>query len=187
MPSIYQLLPRGRHGALRDAETGETIPDTYDPELWRDRGWGLAAADQDPALQKLLPDVQDAESRRRIALDHQAKCLTRARAFAQALDRPVTPPDGTTLHLFAGDAIDTLAVIEARRDGKVGDKEHRPGDGTVLRSSALMDERVGQTWGPMLVSPIRWTSAHFVFTDHLGMTKDAAFSDNVLHLLLEVP
>ena len=39
----------------------------------------------------------------------------------------------------------------------------------------------------MLVTPITFTSVYFVFTDHLGMTRDAAFSDNVLHLLLEAP
>ncbi len=188
MPSIYQLLPRGRHGSLRDAQTGETITDLYDPKLWERMAWGLASPKQDKTLRKLLPDVKDADARRRIALDHQAKCLNQARQFAAALDTPAAPPEGTTIHLFAGDAEPTLAVLSGREgSGAVKEIEHHPGDGTVLRSSALMDERVGGEWHPMLVSPIDYTSVQFMFSDHLGMTKDPGFSDNVLHLLLEAP
>jgi hypothetical protein len=64
---------------------------------------------------------------------------------------------------------------------------YEPGDGTVTRSSALMDERVGGTWTPNLQSPIKWSNVMFLFSDHLGLTKDPAFSDNVLYILLEQP
>ncbi|MEM6457705.1 MAG: hypothetical protein AAF772_21630, partial [Acidobacteriota bacterium] len=37
LPSIYQLLPRARHGALIDADTGAML-DPLDPALWRQRG-----------------------------------------------------------------------------------------------------------------------------------------------------
>ena len=187
MPSIYQLLPRGRHGALRDAETGEVIEDIHDPALWERMGWGLASPKQDKVLKKLLPDVADAQDRRRIALDHQAKCLAQARRFAAAMDTPAAPPPGTSIHLFVGDAVQTAAVIEAAAHGKIHVVEKGPGDGTVLRSSVLMDERINGEWHPMLISPIRTAGVHFVFTDHLGMTKDPGFSDNVLYLLLEAP
>jgi hypothetical protein len=62
-----------------------------------------------------------------------------------------------------------------------------PGDGTVLRTSALLDERVGGEWSPVLRSPIAWRHVMFLFSDHLGLTKDPAFTDNVLYLLLEDP
>ena len=39
----------------------------------------------------------------------------------------------------------------------------------------------------MLRSPIRFSGVMFLFSDHLGMTKDPAFSDNVLYILLEQP
>lgn len=187
MPSIYQLLPRGRHGALREAETGEVIDDLYDPALWERMGWGLAAPDQDKVLRVLLPEFDRPEERRRIALDHQAKCLAKARQFAAAMDKPAAPPKGTSIHLFIGDAVQTPAVLEASSDGRIRVLDKKPGDGTVLRSSVLMDERVGGEWHPMLVSPIKTAGVHFVFTDHLGMTKDPGFSDNVLYLLLEAP
>ena len=72
-----------------------------------------------------------------------------------------------------------------RSTGKLEVIGHAAGDGTVLRSSALMDERVGRTWTPSLQSPIDWTHVTFMFSDHLGMTKDPNFSDNILYLLLE--
>jgi len=65
--------------------------------------------------------------------------------------------------------------------------DYQPGDGTVTRSSALMDERVGGIWTPYLKSPIKWSSVMFLFSDHLGLTKDPTFSDNVLYILLEQP
>jgi hypothetical protein len=66
-------------------------------------------------------------------------------------------------------------------------KEIGPGDGTVLRSSALMDERVVSDLKTRLVSPIQWAQVLFVFSDHLGITKDPAFTDNLLYFLLESP
>jgi hypothetical protein len=65
----------------------------------------------------------------------------------------------------------------------------QPGDGRVSRPSALMDERysVGVKWTPRLVSPIAWSNVNFLFADHLGLTRDPGFTDNILFLLLESP
>ncbi len=44
MPAAYQLLPRGRHGAVEDAaQPDHRYEDIYDPELWEEFGWGLAS------------------------------------------------------------------------------------------------------------------------------------------------
>jgi len=189
MPAVYQLLPRGRHGALVDVGNPERqVEDILSPGLWEDMGWGLAASAQDGVLKELLPDVLNPSDRRRIALDHQSKCLTRARRFQAALDLPSSPPDGLTFHLIAGDALPTPAVASVdmtRREMKVTGEG--PGDGTVLRSSALMDERLGAAWSPALVSPITWDQVLFLFSGHLEMTRDPAFTDNLLFLLLEKP
>ncbi len=72
------------------------------------------------------------------------KCLERARRFAAALDAPATPPPGPILYLMAGDAVPTKAVAAAeRKTGRLEVIERAPGAGTVLRSSALLDERQG--------------------------------------------
>ncbi len=50
-----------------------------------------------------------------------------------------------------------------------------------------MDERVGRSWSPKLRTPIDWSQVSFLFSDHLGMTHDPGFTDNLLYLLLEQP
>ena len=186
MPSVYQLLPRPRHGALLDSADATRKLNLYDPALWTRMGWGLADPNADPTLRVLLPDVADPQERRRIALDHQQKCLQRAERFARALDAPAVPPQGVSISLFAGDAIQMEAVAAAdTATGKLRVIRFSPGDGTVLRSSAVMDERLDGDWTRVLRTPIHFSRVTFLFTDHLGMTRDPAFTDNVLFLLLE--
>jgi hypothetical protein len=57
----------------------------------------------------------------------------------------------------------------------------------VLRTSAVLDERVGQTWTRGLASPITWSSITFLFSDHLALTQDLGFTDNLLFRLLDSP
>ena len=186
-PSIYQLFPRTRHGAVRrECDLLQNL-DVYDARLWEENGWGLASPEQDWILEYLLPGVKDPGERREIALDHLRKCLARAKQLGAALDRKVDPPPGLSYYLMVGDAIPTNAVISVDDDGRVEVCQKGPGDGTVLRSSALMDERVGGKWQSMLISPLRWRQTHFLFSDHLGMTRDPGFTDNVLYILLEDP
>jgi pimeloyl-ACP methyl ester carboxylesterase len=188
MPAIYELLPRPRHGALVDASDGQRSLDFYNPELWRDMKLGLADPKEDKVLQQLLPEITDRESRLRIVLDHQRKCLLRAQQLHQALDIPASPPPHVTLHLFAGDAIETPAVESVDfQNGEVKTARNAPGDDTTTRASALMDERTDLSRGHRLMSPIHWTSTMFLHTSHRGLTNDPIFTDNVLSLLLESP
>ena len=148
--------------------------------------YGLADPEQDKFLKLLLPDISDAADRRRVALDHLRKCLERAEHLAAALDVPAKRPEGLILQLIAGDAVPTARIATADSStGKLEVIRRGPGDGSVLRSSALADQRVGREWTPTLVTPIDWSSVTFLFTDHLGLTKDPAFTDNVLFQLLE--
>jgi hypothetical protein len=184
MPALYELLPRTRHGAV---VAGGSPVDLYDPAEWARRGWGLASPENDEVLAHLLPDVAGEAERRRVARDHLAKSLARARQLHAALDRPVSPPEGLSLHLYAGDAEETLAGLEVDGAGRLSARRFAPGDGTVLRSSALLDERVGRDWMSRLVTPIPWSSVTFVYGDHLALTSDPAFTDNLLYRLLEAP
>lgn len=186
MPAIYQLLPRPRHGAVVRAGTDAPV-DILDPDVWDAMGWGLLDPEQDEVLHVLLPDEPDPARRRAIARDHLAVCLERTRRFFAALDVPATPPAGTDISLIAGDAVQTTARLEVADDGTLRTLETGPGDGSVLRSSALMDERVGGTWSRTLNSPVRWRRVTFLFEDHLGLTQDPVFADNVLYQLLEEP
>ena len=187
-PSIFQVLPRARHGALIEGNDPGKRLNPLDPTFWENLGWGFASSEQDEVLEVLLPEISEPSERRRIALDHARKSLQRAKQFQAALDVPSTPPQGTSLYLIAGDAVETAKVVTVNRNwGRLEVAEYGPGDGSVLRSSALMDERIGQPWSPHLDSPIDWTQVMFLFSDHLGMTKDPGFADNILYLLLEDP
>jgi len=185
--SSYQLLPRPRHGAVVWEDTGEPMRDLYDPDLWSRLRWGLAAPESEAFLATVLPEELPAR-RREIASKYQAKQLKRARHLAAALDLPAEPPEEIQLMLVAGDAVDTAQTIAVNRQtGAIQVRKRGAGDGTVLRTSALGDERPGQAWSPMATTPIAWSQVLFLFSDHLGLTKDPAFSDNVLYWLLEDP
>jgi len=188
-PSTYQLLPRSRHGAVVwDTEGQEPVEDLLDAQLWQKLGWGLADTAQDGVLDWLLPEETTPDLRDQVAMDHLEKSLTRAQQFAAALDRPGSPPEDLHLYLVAGDAVPTSEVVAVHpTTGKLRIIEQGPGDGSVLRSSALMDERVGGAWTPTLQSPVAWDSTLMLFTNHLGLTRDPIFVDNVLYWLLEDP
>ena len=186
MPSIYQLLPRSRHQALIDP-SGTTVADIFDPNLWQKNRWGLNNPDYDQVLQQLLPTISDAEERRRIARDHQRKSLLRAKQFTMAMDQPASPPASLQLLLVAGDAEKTPAVVQFNNSGDVQIVETAPGDGTVLRRSALLDERITRRLETRLQSPIDWTRVLFLFADHRGLTDNPEFTDNLLYFLLERP
>lgn len=186
MPSIYQLLPRPRHKPV-PAIAGQSY---YDPEVWVEQGWGMAdgTSQTDRMLEILLPEIETVEARRAEAIGHMAKCLARAEHFHRAIDQQPPPlPAGSQMVLFAGDSEETPSQLATRGPRNIQIVGTSPGDGTVTRASILMDERLDGQWQPRVRTTIPWSSVHFLFTDHLGLTKSAQFSDNVLYLLLESP
>jgi len=188
MPGLFQLLPRTRHRGIVEERNRENAVDIFDVNVWAKYRWGMLHPDQTEILRTLLPEVSSDAERYRIAREHIKKSLKRADHFNRALDAPATPPDKVRLKLVAGDAMSTDAVMEVDSDtGTLKVIKWSPGDGVVLRSSALLDERVGGDWTPTLKSPIKWGGVTFLFTDHLGLTSDPIFTDNVLYYLLEEP
>ena len=187
LPSIYQLLPNGPEYTVYDEQSGQPL-NHFDVETWDQRGWGMLNPDQDSVLQQLLPNVASASERREIAKAHVKHCLDRAVAFHRSLNVPASPPAGTTIHLFAGDAMPTIDSVNSNLKLKtLSPRSSSPGDATVTRKSALADRRSGQKWGPTLRSPIAFRDVRFLFDDHFGLTSNAEFTDNALYLLLEDP
>lgn len=188
-PALYQLMPRDRHDALvAAADTTQSVEGLYDVDFWVAQQWGLADPSQREVLEALLPAVDNPATRYRIAVEHLRKSLDRAAHFNRALDTPADRPDGLDLLLMAGDAEETLAQLAVdRRTGTLTRHRMKAGDGTVLRSSALMDERVGGSWSSFLNSPIDWSHVTFFFAGHVDMTRDPTFTDNLLYYLLMHP
>ena len=182
MPAAYQLFPRSEDRPLI-YEDG-TRPDVLSPHTWQELGWGLADPRQDRVLARLMPNCS-AQQRRQIALDHQTKCLARARQLHQALDVLAPLPAGLEIHLYAGDAKKTLhQLLVNPRNGRITQEIKTAGDGTVTRSSATA-ERQNAGIHPFRMIP--WTDETFLSTDHLGLTRDRTFVDNVLNQLLVTP
>ena len=157
-------------------------------ELWARLGWGLAAPDQAPLLEEMMPNVADANLRRQRALTLQSKILARTNAFMQAMDRPATPPPGLEMFLVAGDGHQTpMTASVDSATGAVSILATGEGDGTVLRTSALLDERLGAEWQPQVVTPLRFHWTMFLPQEHVDLTNSIEFRDNVLFWLLEDP
>jgi hypothetical protein len=132
--------------------------------------------------------VPDPAERHRRAVAFQAQILQRAGSFMAAMDRPVTPPAGLELFSVIGDGFDTPkhASVDSRT-GAVSVLDTDEGDGTVLRASALLDERLGGEWQPQVVTPLQSHRVLFLPSEHIDLTKSQTFRDNVLFWLLEDP
>ena len=188
-PGLYQLLPRTRHHTVVFADDLSPV-DLYDISVWRRYGWGLLSESSDEMLTWLLPELDDRAARLEVADEHLRKSLALAEQFHRALDVPATPPEHVQIHLFASDDRPTRSrFVVDRETGEVTLDATAPGDGSVTRASALADERQGPVERPAgrLRSPIAWSSAHWGEGEHLELTGDVTFIDDLLFLLLEAP
>jgi len=186
MPSIYQLLPDPELQPVIDSASGDRL-DYLDPKVWEEKQWGLAAPESDALLKVLLPETAAPEARRATAMAHLRKCLERARVFRAALQRPHKLPEGIELHLYAGDAAGTPSTLREDRKRHLRVVEWAPGDGTVLRSSALGDRRTTKQQSLPVRSFVPWSQVMFLQRSHLGLTEDPTFADNILYTLLLTP
>lgn len=185
MPSVYELLPPEGDGAVID-EHSRPLP-YYDVAVWEQRGWGLLDPAHADDLKTLMPRVPDAKERRQRARAYLAGMLRNARAFHRAINSQSPPPRGLDLYSFAGDAEPTASRVQVSAGRGLRLIDWIPGDNSVTRASVLRDLRGPGQASRRLETPIPWTASYFVFSDHVRMTSDPAFVDNVLHLLLERP
>lgn len=188
--SPWQLFPRARHRRVRMGSPDGPPVDPLDPALWERMGWGLASAEAGQLLEWIMPEVADPAERRARALAHQARLMARARRFQEAMDREWVPAKPAHLEMFlvAGGGFATPAgavVDEAERAFRLeGEAE---GDGVVLRESVLLDERQGAGVGGGLRTPLRFDTTLFLPDEHVELTKNPVFGDNLLFWLLEQP
>jgi hypothetical protein len=184
--SIYQLMPHVADHSVVYADDGLPV-NLYEVDTWETNGWGLFA-DDGKVLVDLLPDDMTPEQRREAARRYLGMMLARAKQLHRALNVPSSPPDGLTLHLFAGDTLSTPARAEIdRATGKFSALHTEPGDGVVTRRSALHDTRADPKPHERIVTPIDWASVHFGERDHFNMVGTRSLANDVLYLLLQAP
>lgn len=185
-PSVYQLLPRPRHKSVVWQHAPQQAVDFFNADLWRRMGWGLLAPQQKTMLQTLMPTVTSASKRKTQARQFLHRVLQRARRFQLALDIPAQAPAGLDIFLVSGDATETVRTITVNQNSGAAEIiNYASGDNIVLRSSVLADERMSGTWQPQVQTPIKFKNTLFLPYDHLELTKNSIFRDNVLFWLLE--
>lgn len=190
MTSIYELLPRSGMGLVLDADEEPIEFDLFDVQNWDRNGWGLLDPDSAVYLEWLLPDEPDAAARRARAREVLADNLERARRFHAAIDQDAEGPPPTQIRLFAADTIGTLARVRLEEDGDGrlrpcfdGEKVWEYGDMTVTRYSALANRKL--MGSGYVDSPVPWEAVVFLPDDHIGITKNPIFTDNLLFFLLQ--
>lgn len=188
--SPWQLFPRARHGRAYPAGSPAETTDLLDPAIWERNSWGLLAPEAEPLLSWLLPDIEDPAQRRALARAHQARLIRRAKRFQAAMDRPWIPAKPAHLEMFlvVGGGFSTPATAEIDPDtGAFQLTGEEEGDGVVLRTSVLLDERQGGAYDRGLDTPLRFDTTLFLPDEHVELTKNPVFGDNLLFWLLEQP
>jgi len=189
-PAAWQLLPRARHDRLHVAGDPTAVLDPLDPAVWERFGWGLLDRSEEGARIRalLLPDLPDDAARLVRARAHQARLINRARRFQRAMDRWSPPPAHLETFLVVGGGFRTPAAAEVDpATGALSITQQEEGDGVVLRASALLDERQGRDMRGGLVSPLKFDTTLFLPDEHVGLTRNPVFGDNLLFWLLERP
>jgi len=181
----WQLFPRARHERVTAVDG--TPLDPLDPELWERHGWGLLDTEGAELRAWLMPEIADPERRRARASAHQARLMRRARRVQRALDRWAPKPDHLEMFLVVGGGFATPASAVVTEEGAFRIAGHEEGDGVVLRASVLLDERQGGETGGGLETPLRFDTTLFLPDEHVELTKNPVFGDNLLFWLLEQP
>ena len=184
--SYYEMLPAPENGMVREKGSGKII-DLFDINTWIKYKWGLADPDQDSTLSRLLPDIKTKEERRKIALDHLQKALTKAKLFRAAVSYPSNrSPENVSLWLIAGSSVETNSVLEVDERGKITVAERAAGDGKITFASCCQDQRANGTWFPYMVSPIKWSAIYPVPGGHMGIMNSIFFDSILRHILLDI-
>ena len=184
-PSVYQLLPRNRHKIFIDENEKTVDIDIYDINVWEKNKWGIFSDEQQNFLQENIPN-----SNMKKVKQYVQCALQRAKKFHHALDTKPQSPNPSQIYIFASQSIPTLNKIKLLSTNQLsfeGENLYSPGDETVTLGNALADERQGKEWQPWLQSNIPFDGIYLLEGDHLGMTSEPSFTNNILHLLLEVP
>ena len=185
LPSYYQMLPAPGTESILFSDSNKPV-DVFNPKLWDKMHWGLMNPAEDNNLKILLPNVKTKEERKSIAFDHLTKCLSRAKQFIMAMKVKASHPEDVELNLIFGYGIKTSrrAYID-KMTGKISKIEYSYGDGKILSTSALYDERAGEEWSLFIKSPIDWSDITVLRAAHMGILESPVFKDYILfHLIM---
>lgn len=198
MPSIYQLLPHPDSHWAADTAGNYVLIDLYDPTLWQLNQWAIF----DPVvINRIIKHAEsEAAGQQEVVLLQQFfnLQLKRAKAFWLALS-PQYEIEQEGFVVMGGSCKETLnrlivdeltgqLTLQTALDKDLGDVElqksilFEPGDGQVSKSSLLGQIYNKTTHQTLKTVKIKYPV--FVCEDHLKLTKNITFQDNLLHVLL---
>jgi len=184
MPSMYELLPRKRHRPIVNEE-GRSL-DPLNITHWEENKWGPFSAEEDATLRILLPNISSRKERLALMKARMKKNMTTASQFQRSMDIDSEPPPGLKLWLFAGNSKQTPSRLRRDAKGHWNLQSELLGDGAVLSRSALMkDSRQAQLSTSKTKTPIGWSGVVFLFSGHLGLTRNPEFIVNLAYILKE--
>jgi pimeloyl-ACP methyl ester carboxylesterase len=188
MPSVYELLPPAGAPGLVDHKLEPLGADLHDIATWERFGWGPFA----PAVVRRLSGANGDSQAHRPFL---AAALARARAFHEALARPVETACPVRVVLLGGDCLPTLAraVVPAKEglpprfepwNRKEQEAMFEAGDGRLTRASVLAQHVPGAEDNESGCGIPEVAHAIFGSADHHGIYREPTFQSIILRLLL---
>lgn len=206
----YQALPHPLEHPILDTRGEPVHVDIYDPQVWRDRQWGVYAPD---VMDRVLDSMDTPEGGHQALKDLHAQFehnLERARRWQWALSAPV-PENHVEVAVFGGDCATTpghaVEVTEAGgtrlafKPGQVdpslvpaqpgtrrvkADFERlmfEPGDGLITRRSQV-GKLPEDAEDAARFHPLAVQQTFFLCESHGRLTHNAYFQNNLLYFLL---
>ena len=200
MPSGYQLFPHPLVSWLIDAKGNGLHDDLFDAKTWERYRWSL----YDPEIQTRLALASGMKSAEQFAAMQKffALRLERARRFLWALSTP-EPATPIRYVLFGGDCSLTPARLMLETEGdqlltRLNPRDIRhpiagvpyeelmlePGDGRVTKPSLLARETLDPSAEQSEDSFMPIAYWFFLCEDHVQLTNNINFQDNLLNVLL---
>ena len=200
MPSVYQLLPHPQSHSVVDKMGNPVELDFYDVNFWQQNQMSIFNPEVQNRVIKQAEDSASGGTEVTTLKHFFIRQLNRASLFWDALS-PAYEVDHEGFIIMGGDCKKTLnkLIIEETESGIILNDEvnfnedantraleksilFEPGDGQVSKSSLL-----GQIHDPIThqtIHTIKIKYPVFVCEDHIKLTQNLTFQDNLLHVLL---
>ncbi|MGJ8662780.1 MAG: lipase/acyltransferase domain-containing protein [Marinicella sp.] len=200
MPSVYQLLPHPQSNWVVQADGTTAHINVFDQKFWQLNQWSIY---NDVVRERIIKQAENSDlgqakvSRLTTFFNRQLK---RAELFWHSLS-PAYEVEHEGFIIMGGDCKKTLnRLIVNTNEGRVmladdlnmGDEFnvrtlhksllYEPGDGQVSKSSLLGEIHDNQTHKTLKTIKIKYPV--FVCEDHIKLTQNLTFQDNLLHVLL---
>lgn len=174
MPSIYQLFPSIEDQPAVDSKTGKPL-DLFDKGIWEILNWAFQSPEQHEKIKKIFETQTKKSITDEEIAHHFEKLLERGRQFRNAMTAGKHWPEKISAFLFLSTAKNVpLRIIVDSQKGAITHVLYGPGDGLVGEESALGDK-----------NKIPWKKVIYLPGDHLKITKNSFFAENLGAILNE--